>query len=306
MGAFSPGNLLAELAGALHALRDRVPNGWGGTPKPDEDPLQLTDDDERLTPLAGVGEKKPALDLHSSEDDGPPAENGVSWKAPRDAQGRRRSKRNLQDELDARSAVRVAVHNGGPEEFAREVPADVLDRITVDDRALWALELLGAVCDELPVYGMRWLRDEAVDHLTRRTRRRPIFRGKPKPLKDHINDYVRGRIAGHVRAGDPEELIARKLGLQDKAPATKRPDNPPPVDDAVRQFLLGPPDRDAYFDRLLDELLLAGRRVIVDELSLRPDIPTVKKPLPRKRSNGPASYVTLERIRRHRVRASRP
>ena len=204
MRQFSPANTRPDFEAAFRAQNDqaafsvgRVPPSWPVTARDEE------------CALGGIEQADAGIDF--CPDDEAPDNVGYRWFTHRDAQRQRRPLHNARKDRDARSDARVRVHNSGASVF--RVPADVLDRVTVDDQKRWALELLNEVCDEPPVYGTRWLRDEALDHLRRRTRRRPAFKGKPKPLEDHIADYTRDRVCGYARAGLPEELIARKLGL---------------------------------------------------------------------------------------------
>ena len=162
---FSPADMRLDLEAAFRAQSGRAAFSVGRVPP--SWPKTTPDD---CCALGGIEQKDAGIDF-CPDDDGAPGNAGFKWFAHRDTQRQRRPQSNARKDLDARSAVREAVRNGGPQKFV--VPGHVTERVLVNDQERWQLDLLDAACDCDTV---GWLRNEALEHLGRRRRKQLVAR----------------------------------------------------------------------------------------------------------------------------------
>jgi hypothetical protein len=301
---FSPAETQSLIASALHLLRERplrpqCRSAYGNGPafvearrRAKVNGARLLAVGEDVTPpdephdgCVGVLESLLGAIEQRFEDVGLPLADGrydgFHQRRPKDMAMPRRSKVNKRDDLNARSKLRVAVHNDGNDAFAARIPDDIIDRVTRRDGEGDAHRLLDAICDERPA--LRWLRDEGLG-LSRRPRARvtrtysiegdagrikwePVGRSLGWDSEQVSNAYF-NTVAGRLVAEGYEPSTPRirsKLSpgiaasIADRAPPTAV--GPPPPREVI------PGHDEAYFDRLLDELLLAGWRVVIDSES---------------------------------------
>jgi hypothetical protein len=246
---------------------------------------------------------------------------GYHQQRPKDTVMPRRSKVNKRHDLDARSKLRVAVHNDGPDAFAARIPDDIVDRLTVLDDEGDAHRLLDAICDERPA--LKWMRAEALVNLRnqrvayRYSGPEGTIKWKPAGRSLGWNTEQTAKVYFNIVAGrlvaegyEPSRLRVRSklspgiaVSIADRAPPIAV--EPP----APREVIPG--HGEAYFDRLLDELLLAGRRVIIDSESDMHTDEVLLAPKPPIERGAVSAVVNLRGLeigllRREREAAPRP
>jgi hypothetical protein len=115
--------------------------------------------------LGGIEQRLSGLGLNRADDEHGGHLAGFQLFERKDTVIDRRSKVNVDKDSRDRAALREAARNDCAA-FAKAIPSDIADRITVPDYTAEAHRLLDSIVDERGE--MRWLRDEAVADLKAR------------------------------------------------------------------------------------------------------------------------------------------